>query len=68
VIVGRATISTGRLSFLRAYEAADLRAAAMAGDLATSRQAYQDFFAWWKNADPDLPVLVAAKAEYGKLK
>ncbi len=40
----------------------------MAGDLATSRTAYQDFLKWWKDADPDLPVLVAAKAEYEKLK
>jgi hypothetical protein len=40
----------------------------MAGDLATSRTAYQDFLTWWKDADPDLPVLVAAKAEYERLK
>jgi serine/threonine protein kinase len=44
------------------------RASAMASDLATSRTAYQDFLKWWKDADPDLPVLVAAKAEYAKLK
>ncbi len=44
------------------------RAAAMAGDLATSRTAYQDFLTWWKDADPDLPILVSAKAEYAKLK
>lgn len=43
------------------------RAAAMAGDLATSRAAYQDFLTWWKDADPDIPVLIAAKAEYAKL-
>jgi hypothetical protein len=30
--------------------------------------AYQDFFALWKDADPDVPVLVAAKSEYAKLK
>lgn len=44
------------------------RAAAMAGDLATSRTAYQDFLTWWEDADPDLPVLVAAKTEYEKVK
>jgi len=44
------------------------RAGALAGDLATSRTAYQDFLSWWKDADPDLPVLVAAKAEYEKVK
>ena len=44
------------------------RAAAMTGELATSRMAYQDFLKWWKDADPDLPVLAAAKVEYEKLK
>ena len=31
------------------------------------RQAYQDFFASWKDADPDVPILKEAKAEYAKL-
>ena len=44
------------------------RAGALAGDLTTSRTAYQDFLTWWKDADSDLPVLVAAKAEYEKVK
>jgi len=35
--------------------------------LAQSRKAYQDFFALWKDADPDIPVLQQAKAEYAKL-
>jgi len=43
------------------------RAYAMAGDRARSRVAYQDFFAVWKDADQDVPVLRQAKAEYGKL-
>jgi hypothetical protein len=43
------------------------RAAALTGDLAKSRKFYQDFFALWKDADPDLPVLLEAKAEYSKL-
>jgi hypothetical protein len=43
------------------------RAHALAGDLAQSRKAYQDFFALWKDADPDIPVLQQAKAEYAKL-
>jgi hypothetical protein len=30
--------------------------------------AYQDFFALWKDADPDTPVLKQAKAEYAKLR
>jgi eukaryotic-like serine/threonine-protein kinase len=29
--------------------------------------AYQDFLALWKDADPDIPILNEAKAEYGKL-
>lgn len=44
------------------------RAAALTGDTATSRKAYQDFLALWKDADPDIPVLTEAKAEYAKLK
>jgi len=43
------------------------RAKAMLGDKAGARTAYQDFFAMWKDADPSLPPLVAAKAEYAKL-
>jgi hypothetical protein len=44
------------------------RAAAIAGDTAKSRQAYRDFFALWKDADPDIPILIEAKKEYEKLK
>ncbi|HXY02868.1 MAG TPA: tetratricopeptide repeat protein, partial [Terriglobales bacterium] len=36
-------------------------------DTANARTAYQDFFAMWKDADPDIPVLKQAKAEYAKL-
>lgn len=44
------------------------RAAARQGDPAKARTAYQDFFVLWKDADPDLPILIEAKAEYEKLK
>ncbi len=37
------------------------------GDIPKARIAYQDFFAAWKGADPDLPLLHEAKAEYAKL-
>jgi hypothetical protein len=37
------------------------------GDSAKARTAYQDFFTLWKDADPDIPILIAAKAEYAKL-
>jgi len=43
------------------------RAYAMAGDAAKAKSAYQDFFALWKDADPDIPILKEAKAEYAKL-
>jgi eukaryotic-like serine/threonine-protein kinase len=43
------------------------RSLALAGDAAAARSAYQDLFAQWKDADPDLPLLKQAKAEYAKL-
>jgi serine/threonine protein kinase/tetratricopeptide (TPR) repeat protein len=44
------------------------RAKAMSGDKEGARKAYQDFFALWTDADPDIPILKQAKAEYAKLK
>jgi hypothetical protein len=44
------------------------RAAALSGDTAKSRTEYQNFFAAWKDAYADLPVLVQAKKEYEQLK
>jgi serine/threonine protein kinase/tetratricopeptide (TPR) repeat protein len=43
------------------------RGAVLQGDTAKARKAYQDFFALWKDADPDNPVLIEAKKEYEKL-
>ncbi len=43
------------------------RAHALEGDTAKARSAYQDFLALWKDADPDIPILKEAKAEYAKL-
>jgi eukaryotic-like serine/threonine-protein kinase len=37
------------------------------GDTAKARIAYQNFLAMWKDADPDVPLLLQAKAEYAKL-
>ncbi|MGI8835832.1 MAG: protein kinase domain-containing protein [Pyrinomonadaceae bacterium] len=57
--------------FSLAYPLAHLqlaRGAALAGDTSKSRKAYQDFFALWKDADADLPVLVQAKKEYEQLR
>jgi tetratricopeptide (TPR) repeat protein len=44
------------------------RAYALQGNIAVAKSAYQDFFAAWKDADPDLLVLKQAKAEYEKLR
>jgi len=43
------------------------RAFVLTGDTAKATAAYQDFFALWKDADPDTPILKEAKAEYAKL-
>ena len=43
------------------------RAYAMSGDAPKAKAAYQDLFALWKDADPDLSILKEAKAEYAKL-
>ena len=43
------------------------RAYALQGDPAKARAAYRDFLALWKDADPDIPILKQAKAEYAKL-
>ena len=43
------------------------RAWALAGDMGRSRRAYLDFLALWKDADPDIPILQQAKAEYARL-
>jgi serine/threonine protein kinase/tetratricopeptide (TPR) repeat protein len=43
------------------------RAFAMAGDTAKAKAAYQDFLTLWKDADPDVPILKQAKAEYARL-
>jgi predicted Zn-dependent protease len=48
-----------RLGLARAY--------AIQGDTAKAMAAYQDFLAFWKDADPDIPILKQAKAEYAKL-
>ena len=43
------------------------RAYAISGDQAKAKTAYQDFFTLWKDADPDIPILKQAKADYAKL-
>jgi eukaryotic-like serine/threonine-protein kinase len=43
------------------------RAYVMQGDPARAKTAYQDFLKIWKGADPDIPIYIAAKAEYAQL-
>jgi tetratricopeptide (TPR) repeat protein len=52
-------VPAARLQLARAY--------ALRGDKTQARIAYQDFLAQWKDADPDIPLLKQAKAEYAKL-
>jgi hypothetical protein len=54
------TYALARLGLGRAY--------ALQGETAKARAAYQDFLAFWKDADPDIPVLKQAKEEYAKLR
>ncbi len=53
------TASVARLQLARAYP--------VSGDTAKAKAAYQDFLTLWKDADPDIPILKEAKAEYAKL-
>jgi len=48
-----------RLGLARAY--------ALQGDVGKAQAAYQDFLTLWKDADPDIPILKEAKAEYARL-
>jgi tetratricopeptide (TPR) repeat protein len=57
--IGDALMGLAQLYLARAY--------AQQADAAKARAAYQDFLALWKDADPDIPVLKQAKAEYAKL-
>jgi tetratricopeptide (TPR) repeat protein len=49
----QSALSSGRLGLGRAY--------ALQGDKAKAKEAYQDFLATWKDADPDVPILKDAK-------
>jgi tetratricopeptide (TPR) repeat protein len=44
------------------------RGSAVAGDVVNSQKAFQQFFELWKDADPDIPILHQAKAEYARLR
>jgi predicted Zn-dependent protease len=59
VVLNYPLAALSRLGLARAYT--------LQGDTAKARAAYQDFFALWKDADPDVPILKQAKAECAKL-
>ncbi len=54
------TGALARLGLARAYH--------LEGDTPKARAAYKDFLTLWKDADPDIPILKQAKAEYAELK
>jgi eukaryotic-like serine/threonine-protein kinase len=60
VVLNQPTGALAHLGLARAY--------VLQGDTAKARAAYQDFLTLWKDADPDIPILIAAKAEYAKLR
>jgi eukaryotic-like serine/threonine-protein kinase len=53
-------VALARLQLGRAYF--------ISGDITSAKTAYKDFFTHWSDADPDIPILKEAKAEYAKLK
>jgi serine/threonine protein kinase/tetratricopeptide (TPR) repeat protein len=59
IVVNEAIAGLAHLGLARAY--------ALQGETTKARIAYQDFFALWRDADQDIPILIAAKSEYSKL-
>jgi tetratricopeptide (TPR) repeat protein len=59
ITIGDAFSTLAHLGLARAY--------AVSGDKAQARATYEDFLALWKDADPDIPILKKAKAEYAAL-
>jgi eukaryotic-like serine/threonine-protein kinase len=59
IVINFMTGALAHLQLGRAYE--------MAGDIAKAKAPYEDFFALWEDADPEISVLKQAKAEYAKL-
>jgi len=59
IVIGDAFGVLAHLGMARAYTTQ--------GDAAKAKAAYQDFLTLWQDADPDIPILIAAKAEYAKL-
>jgi serine/threonine protein kinase/tetratricopeptide (TPR) repeat protein len=60
VVVNEPITALAHLGLARSY--------ALEGDAPKSQAAYRDFLTLWKDADPDIPIFIAAKSEYAKLK
>ena len=60
IMIGDPVFVLAHLGLARSY--------ALSGESAKARAQYEEFFALWKNADSDVPVLKRAKAEYGSLR
>ncbi len=60
IMIGDPVFVLAHLGLARAY--------ALSGESAKARAQYQEFFALWKNADPDCPILKRAEAEYRNLR
>ncbi len=60
VVVNQPIGALAHLGLARAY--------VLQGDTAKAKGAYQDFLMLWKEGDPEVPVFIAAKSEYAKLK
>jgi tetratricopeptide (TPR) repeat protein len=69
IIVNRPTLPLAHLGLARAYalQARSAHGADADAARAKARAAYQDFFTLWKDADPNIPILIAAKSESAKL-
>ena len=59
IVISDPVGAVARLQLARAY--------VLMGDIVKAKPAYQDFFRLWKGADPDIPILQQANAEYAKL-
>ena len=60
IVLNQPVGALARLELARAY--------VLQGDTTKAKTAYQDFLKLWRNAEPDVPILKEAKAEYAKLK
>jgi eukaryotic-like serine/threonine-protein kinase len=59
LVANNPLFALARLGLARGYT--------MRGDTAKAKAAYQDFLTLWKDADSDIPILIAAKSEYAKM-